>query len=218
MRKICLWTLGYYFTIHSHILKFQSQANDSSYCCCSVARSCPTLCKPMDCSKPGFPVLHYPGFPVLHYLPEFAQTHVPWVGDDIQPSHPLPLPSPFAFSLSQDQGLFQWVHSSSQVAKVLELQLPHQSFQWIFRVDFFRIDWFDLPAVQGTLKSLLQHYNSKSSILRHSAFFMVQLLYPYMTIGKTIALTILTFLAKWYLCFLVLCLGLSAFLPRSKCL
>ena len=126
----------------------------------------------MDCSMPGFPV--------LHYLPEFAQTHVPWVGDDIQPSHPLPPPSPFAFNLSQDQGLFQWVRSLSQVAKVLELQLQHQSFLWIFRVDFFRIDWFDLLAVQG----ILQHYNSKASVLQHSAFFMVQLLHPYMTIGK----------------------------------
>ena len=78
-----------------------------------------------------------PGFPVLHYLPEFAQTRVHWVGDAIQPSHPLSFPSPPAFDLSQHQCLFQWVSSSHQVAKVLELQFQHQSFQWRFRVDFF---------------------------------------------------------------------------------
>ena len=75
-------------------------------------------------------------FPVLHHRPEFAQTHVNWVSDAIQPSHPLSSPSPPALNLSQHQGLFQWVGSSHQVAKVLELQLQYQSFQWIFRVDF----------------------------------------------------------------------------------
>ena len=95
-------------------------------CCCSVTQSCPTLCNPMDCSMPGFPA--------LHHLAELAQTHVHWVSDAIQPSHPLSSPSPPAFNLSQHQGLFQRVSSSHQVAKVLELQ--HQSFQWIFRVDF----------------------------------------------------------------------------------
>ena len=85
----------------------------------------------MDCSMPGFPV--------LHSLLEFAQTHISWIGDAIQPSHPLSPPSP-AINLSQHQGLFQWVSSSQQVAKVLELQLQHQSFQWIFRVDFL-CDW-----------------------------------------------------------------------------
>ena len=94
-------------------------------CCCSVARSCSTLCDPMDCSTPGFPV--------LHYLPEFAQTHVHWVSDAIQPSHPLSSPSLPAFSLSQPHGLFQWVSSSYQVAKVLDPQ--NQSFQWILKVD-----------------------------------------------------------------------------------
>ena len=79
---------------------------------------------------------HTPGFPVLHHLPEFAQTHVHWVSDAIQPSHSLLSPSPSAFNLSQYQGFFQWVGSLHQVAKVLELQLQHQSFQWIFRVDF----------------------------------------------------------------------------------
>ena len=92
------------------------------------SRSHVWLCDPMDCSTPGFPV--------RHFLPEFAQTHIHWVGDAIQPSHPLSSPSPLALNLSQHQGLFQWVSSSHQVAKVLELQLQHQSFQWIFRVDF----------------------------------------------------------------------------------
>ena len=95
----------------------------------SVAQLCPTLCSPMDCSIPGSPV--------YHQLPELAQTHAHWVSDAIQPSHPLLSPSPPAFSLSQHQGLFQWVSSSHQVAKVLEFQLQHQSFQWLtaFRID-----------------------------------------------------------------------------------
>ena len=94
-------------------------------CCCSVTKSCLTPWDPMDCSTPGFLI--------LHHLPEFTQTHIHWIGDTIQPSHPL-LPCFPAFNLSQHQGLFQWVSSSHQVAQVLELQ--HQSFQWIFRVDF----------------------------------------------------------------------------------
>ena len=121
-----------------------------------------------------------PGFPVLQCLLEFARIHVHWVMDAIQASHPLLLRSPPVLSLSQHQGLFQWVGSSHQVTKVSELQLQHQSFQWIFRVDFFfffffRIDWFDFLAVQGTLKSLPQHHSSKTSVLWCSAFFMVQL-------------------------------------------
>ena len=96
--------------------------------CCSVANSCLTLCNPMNCSMPGSPV--------LHYLLEFAQIYIHWVSDSIQPSHPLLPPSPFAFNLSQHPGLFQWIGSSHQVAKVLELQLQHQSFQWVFGVDF----------------------------------------------------------------------------------
>ena len=93
----------------------------------SVAQSCPTVCNPMDCSMPG---LH-----VHHQLLEFTQTHIHWVGDAIQPSHPLSALSPPVLNLSQRQGLFQWVSSSHQVAKVLEFQLQHQSFQWIFRTD-----------------------------------------------------------------------------------
>ena len=118
-------------------------------CCCSFSQSCLTLCEPMDCSMPGFPV--------FHYLLEFAQTHVHWVSDAIQPSHPLSSPSPPAFNLSQHQGLSQWVGSSHQVAKVMELQLQHQSFQWIFRIPF-RIDWFDLLAVQGTIQTTVQNH------------------------------------------------------------
>ena len=93
----------------------------------SVAQSCPTLWDPMDCGTPGLP-LH-------HQSLEFTQTHVHWVGDAIQPSHPLSSPSLPAFNLSQHQGLFKWVSSSHQVAKVLEFQLQHQSFQWIFKTD-----------------------------------------------------------------------------------
>ena len=101
---------------------------------------------------------------------------------------------PFSSNLSQHQGLFQWVSSSHQVAKVLELQL--QSFQWILGLISFSIDGFDLFAIRGTLKSLLQHHNSEASIFRHSAFFIVQLSHPYMTTGKTIALSSWTFVGK----------------------
>ena len=93
-------------------------------------------------------------------------------------------PSPPAFSLSQHQGLLKWVSSLHQMAKVLEFQLQHQSFQWIFRTNFFRMDWLDLLVVEGTLKSPLQHHSSKVSILWHSAFFIVQLSHQHMTTGK----------------------------------
>ena len=108
------------------IICVKSIINILQYSCCSVTQLCPTFYHPMDCSTSGFPV--------LHHLLEFAQTHVHRVGDAIQSSHPLSPTSP-ALNLSQHQGLFQWVGSSNQVAKVLELQLQHQSFQWIFRVD-----------------------------------------------------------------------------------
>ena len=93
----------------------------------SVAQSCLTLCDPMDCSMPGLPV--------HHQLLEFTQTHVHWVGDAIQPSHPLLAPSPSALNLSQHQGLFKCVSSAHQVAKLLEFQLQHQSYQWTPRTD-----------------------------------------------------------------------------------
>ena len=132
---------------------------------------CLTVCEQMGCSMPGFPV---------HHLPESAQNHVHWVGDATQTSHPLSSPSPPGFNLSQHQGLFQWVCSSHQVAKVLELLLQHESFNEHSGLISFRIDWFHLPAVQGTLKSLLQHHCSKLSILWRLSFFTVQLSHPYM--------------------------------------
>ena len=114
-------------------------------CCCSVAQSCPTLCVLMDYSTPGFPG--------LQRLLELAQIHVHWVGDAIQPYRPLSSPSLVAFSLFQHQGLLQWVSSLHQVAKILALQLHHQSFQWYWGLISFRIDWFDL------LHSLLCHFS-----------------------------------------------------------
>ena len=114
--------------------------------------------------------------------PEFTQTHGHWVGDAIQSSHPLPSTSP-VFNLSQHQGLFHWVSSSHQVAKVLEFQLQNQSFQCSGLISF-RVDQLDLLAVQGALKNPLKHHSSKASILQCSAFFIVQLSHPYMTTGK----------------------------------
>ena len=165
----------------------------------------------MDCRTPGLPV--------HHQLPEFTQTHVHWVSDAIQPSHPLLSPSPPAFNLSQHQGLFQWVNTSHEVAKVLEFQPQHQSFQWTLRLMSFRMDWLDLLAVQGSLKSLLQQHNSKASILLHSVFFTVQPSHPYMTTGKIITLTRWTFVGKvMSLLFNMLSRLVITFLPRSKCL
>ena len=128
----------------------------------SVAQLCPTLCDPRDCSTPGFPV--------HHQLLEFTQTHVHWVGDAIQPSHSLSSPSPPAFNLSQHQALFKWVSSLHQVAKVLEFSFSISSSNEYSGLISFRMDWLDLLAVQGTLKSLLQHHSSKASIFLHSAF------------------------------------------------
>ena len=99
-------------------------------CISSVAHICPTLCKPMDCSTPDLPV--------HHQLLESTQIHVHWIGDGIQPSHPLSSPAPPVLNLSQHKGLFKWVSSSHQVAKVLELQLQHQSFQLISRTDLLQ--------------------------------------------------------------------------------
>ena len=104
----------------------------------SVAQLCPTLCDPMNHSTPGLPEASH------HQLPEFTQTHVHWVSDAIQPSHPLSFPSPPAPNPSHHQSLFQWVNSSHEVARVLGFQLQHQSFQW---TDSFRMDWLDLLVV-----------------------------------------------------------------------
>ena len=101
-------------------------------CCCSVTLLCLTLCNPMDCSAPGLPV--------PHHFPEFAQVHVHFIGDAIQPSHSLTPSSPSAINLSQHQGLIQWVICAHEMTKILELQLQHQFNQWIFRVDLPQ-DW-----------------------------------------------------------------------------
>ena len=199
-------------TFHVPESSFCASATDTSLAInhqfSSVTQSCLILGDPMDCSTPGFPV--------HHQLPEFTQTYVHWVSDAIQPTHPLPSPSPPAFNLSQHQGLFTWVSSLHQVANVLEFQLHPQSYQQIFRRYFFRVDWLDLLAVQGTLKSLLQHHSSKVSTLRCSDFFIVQLSHPYMTTGKTIALTRQTFVGKvMSLLFNMLSRLVIAFLPKS---
>ena len=128
-------TLEKYITKCGRITTVNSQkgsltrraAIQSSFQFSSVIQLCPTLCDPIDCSTPGLPV--------HHQLPEFIQTHVHWVGDAIEPSHPLSSPSHPTFNLSQHQGLFKWVSSLHQVAKVLELKLQHQSFQWTLRID-----------------------------------------------------------------------------------
>ena len=136
---------------------------------CSVqSLSCVlTLCDPMDCSTPGFPV--------HHQLQELAQTQVPWISDTIQPSHPLSSLSPPAFNLSQHQGLFKWVSSLHQVAQVLELQLQHKSFQWIFRTDFL-YDWLVLspcsPRDSQESSSTPQFKIINSLVL---SFFIIQL-------------------------------------------
>ena len=163
----------------------------------------------MDCSRPGSSV--------LHYLLELAQFHIQWVADTISPSHPLPHPSsPFAINLYEHQV------SSNESAlpirwPVLEFQLQHQSSNEYLGLLSFRMDWFDLTAVQGTLKSLLQHHSSKASVLRYSGFFMVQLSHPYMTTGKTIALTIQIIAGKvMSLRLNMLSILVIAFFPRSK--
>ena len=148
---------------------------------CSTAKLCLVLSDPMDCSMPGFPV--------LHYLLEPSQTHVHGVGDAIQTSHPLLSPSPPALNLSQHQGIFKWVSSSHQVAKVLEFQLQHQSFQWTPRTDLLSDGLVGSPCSPRDSQESSPTLQFKSISLWHSAFFTVQLLHPYMTTGKTIALT-----------------------------
>ena len=160
----------------------------------SLILSCLTLCDPMDWNISGL-LVH-------HQLPELAQIHIHWVSDAIQPCHPLSSHSPPAFNLSSIR-----IFSNESV---LHIRWPkYCSFSFSISPSYeysglisFRIDWFDLLAVQGTLKSLLQHHSSKASILQHSAFFMVQLSHPYLTTGKTIALTRWTLAAKECLCFL----------------
>ena len=143
----------------------------------SVAQLSPTLCNPMNCSTPGLTV--------HHQLLDFTQTHVHRVSDAIQPSHPLSSPSPPCSIrvFSNESTLHtRWPKYWSFSFSII----PSKEIPGLIS---FRTDWLDLLAVQGTLKSLLQHHSSKASILRHSAFFTVQLSHPYMTTGKTIALT-----------------------------
>ena len=143
---------------------------------CSVSKLCLILSDPMDCSTPGSPV--------HHQLPELAQTHVHWVSDAIQPSHPLSSPSPLALNHSQNQGLFFFLFFRIRVftnESALHIRCPkYWSFNFSFSISLstgysglisFRIDWFDLLAVQKILKSLPHHHNSKASILLCSAFF-----------------------------------------------
>ena len=153
----------------------------------TVTQSCSTLCDPMDCSTPDF-LVH-------HQLPELAQIHVHQVSDAIQPSRPLSSPSPSTFNLSSIR-----VFSNESILHI------RWSKNWSFSISpsneysgliFFKMDWLDLLAVQGTLKSLLQRHSSKASILRHSAFFIVQLSHPYMATGKTIAFTTQTFVSAF---------------------
>ena len=150
------------------------------------------------------------GFPVLHYLPKFAQTHV-------HPSHPLPPPSPPALNLSQHQGFSIESNLCARWPKDWNFSFSICPSNEYSQLISFRIDWFYLPAVQGTLKSLLQHHNSKASVLQCSAFFMVQLSHPYITTGKTIPLTRWTFVCKvMSLLFNMLSTLVIAFLPRSN--
>ena len=163
----------------------------------------------MDCSMPGFPV--------HHQLPEPAQTHVHRVSDAMQPSHPLSSPSSPAFNLSQHKG---------KIVSVLHIKWPKY---WSFSFSIspsneysglisFRMDWLNVLAVQGTLKSLLWHHNSKTSIFQRSAFFIVQVSHPYMTTGKTITLTRWTFVGKVMSLLFNMLSRLVIVLPRSKCL
>ena len=156
---------------------------------------------------------------VHHQLLEFPQTHVHRVSDAIQPSHPQLSSSPPAPNPSQHQSLFQWVNSLMRWPKYWSFSFSISPSKEIPGLISLRIDWLDLLAVQGTLKSLLQHHSSKASILRRSAFFTVQLSHPYMTTEKTIALTRRTLVGKVMSLLLnMLSRLVITFLPRSKCL
>ena len=154
----------------------------------SVAQLCPTLCDPMDCSMPGFPI--------HHQLPELTQAHVHWVSDAIHLSHPLLSPSPPAFNLSQDQGLFKWVSSSHHVSKVLEFQLQPQSFQWIFRTDFLQDGLVQSPcsprdSQESSPTPQFKSINSSALSFLYSP--TLTLIHDY---WKTIALTRQTFVGN----------------------
>ena len=142
----------------------------------TITQSCLTLCDPTDHSIPVFAV--------HHQLPEFIQTHVHPAGDAIQPSYPLSSPSPLTFNLSQHQGLFNESVLCIRWPKYWNFSFSISSSSEYPGLISFRMDWLDLLAVQGTLRSLLQHHSSKASILRRSAFFIVQLSHQYMTKEK----------------------------------
>ena len=164
----------------------------------------------MDCSTPGF-LVH-------HQFLELAQTHVCCIGDAIQPSHPLSSPSPPAFDLSQHPAFSNELFLCIRWPKYWSFSLSIIDAEYSGLVSF-RMDWLDLLAIQGTLKSLLQHHSAKGSILQLSTSFMVQLSHPCMTTEKTIALTRQTFVGKvMSLLFNMLSRFLIAFLPRTKCL
>ena len=171
----------------------------------SVAQSCPILCDSMNYSTPGFPV--------CHQLPELAQIHVHWVSDAIQPSYLLWSSSPPAFSLPSIRVFSSesFFASGGQSTGFCFSISPSNEYSGLIS---FRVDWFDLLTVHGTLKSLLQHHSSKGPILQCSAF---QLSHPYTTTEKTIALTRQTFVGKvMSLLFNMLYRLIIAFLPRSK--
>ena len=155
---------------------------------CLVAQSNLTLCSPVDCSTPGFPVLHC--LPVCSNSCPLSQWCHPTILSSVISfsSCPLSFPASGSFPMSWLFTSGHWSIGASASASFTQYPMNIQGW--------FRIDWFDLLAVQGTLKSLLQHHSSKASILRHSAFSMVQLSHPYMTTRKTIALTIWTFVSK----------------------
>ena len=173
----------------------------------SVAQPCLTLWHPMDCSTPGLPV--------HNQLPEPTQTHVHWVGDAIQPSHLLSSPSPsllsFPASGSFLMSLIRWPKYWTFSFNIS----PSNEHPGLIS---FRMDWLDLLAVQGTLKSLLQHHSSKVSILHYSVFFILQHSHPYRTTGKTIVLTRWSFVDKvMSLLFNMLSRLVITFLPKGKC-
>jgi len=176
----------------------------------SVAQLCPTLCDPMDCRTPGLPV--------HHQLLEITQTHVHWVSDATQPFHPV---IPFSCRLQSfpETGSFQMSQLFASGGQSTGVSVSTSVFPLNIQDRSFRMDWLDLLAVQGTLKSLLQHHSSKASILQHSVFFRVQFSHLYMTTGKTIALTRWTFVGKvMSLLFNMPSRLVITFLPRSKSL
>ena len=167
------------------------------------------LCYTMDCSTPSLPV--------HHQLLELPQTHIHQVSDAIQPSHPLSSPSPPVLNLSQHKGLFQcqfFTSSGQNIGVSASASVLPMNYSGLIS---FRMDWLDFLVVQGILKSLLQHHNSKALILQCSTFFMVPLSHPYITTGETIALTRWTFVSKvMSLFFNMLSRLIIAFHPRSK--